>query len=149
MVAIAHKYTYQLYYNTLRLTHTERRLRCIPLQYIVTLGKGVLIAKCHNVTMYSNGSNRGFQSCKQMSSWCREDGAGLGIRYYDVTGSRLLSFQKNMWLKMIYIVYKSYGREIGNSSGGHGVLPFHLGKTWFKLAVTSSNWFLPVVAHDK
>ena len=24
-----------------------------------------------------------------------------------------------------------------------------LGWTWFKLAVTSSNWFLPVVAHDK
>ena len=28
------------------------------------------------------------------------------------------------------------------------MLPFHIGRTWFKLAVTSSNWFLPVVAHD-
>ena len=28
------------------------------------------------------------------------------------------------------------------------MLPFHIGRTSFKLAVTSSNWFLPVVAHD-
>ena len=47
------------------------------------------------------------------------------------------------------IVYKSSGREIGDSSGGHRVLPFCIGRTWFKLAVTTSNWFLPVVAHDK
>ena len=26
---------------------------------------------------------------------------------------------------------------------------FHMGRTWFKLAVTSSNQFLPAVAHDK
>ena len=39
--------------------------------------------------------------------------------------------------------------KIRNSSGGYGVLPFHVGRTWFKLAVTSSNQFLPVVAHDK
>ena len=26
--------------------------------------------------------------------------------------------------------------------------PFRIGRTSFKLAVTSSNWFLPVVAHD-
>ena len=32
---------------------------------------------------------------------------------------------------------------------GHGVLPFCIGRTWFKLAMTSPNWFLPVVAHDK
>ena len=48
-----------------------------------------------------------------------------------------------------YIVYKSSGGKIGNSSWGHGVLPFHIGRTWFKLAVASSNQFLPVVAHDK
>ena len=48
-----------------------------------------------------------------------------------------------------YIVYKSSGGKIGNSSGGHGVLPFCIGRTWFKLAVTSSNQFWPVVAHDK
>ena len=47
------------------------------------------------------------------------------------------------------IVYKSSGGKIGDSSGGRGVLPFCMGWTWFKLAVTSSNWFLPVVAHDK
>ena len=47
------------------------------------------------------------------------------------------------------IVYKSSGGKIEDSSGGHGVLPFHVGRTWFKLAVTSSNWFLPVVVHDK
>ena len=29
------------------------------------------------------------------------------------------------------------------------MLPFHIGRTWFKLAVTSSNWFLPIVVHDK
>ena len=46
-------------------------------------------------------------------------------------------------------MYKSFGGKIGNSSEGHGVLPFYIGRTWFKLAVTSSNWFLPVVAHDK
>ena len=47
------------------------------------------------------------------------------------------------------IVYKSSGSKIGNSSRGCGVLPFCMGRTWFKLAVTGSNWFLPVVAHDK
>ena len=41
------------------------------------------------------------------------------------------------------------GREMGNSRRGHGVLPFHVERMWFKLAVTSSNWFLPVVVHDK
>ena len=44
---------------------------------------------------------------------------------------------------------KSSGGKIGNFSGGHGVPPFCIGRTWFKLAVTSSNQFLPVVAHDK
>ena len=38
---------------------------------------------------------------------------------------------------------------MGNPSRGRGVLPFRMGRTWFKLAVTSSNQFLPVVAHDK
>ena len=47
------------------------------------------------------------------------------------------------------IVYRSSGGKIGNSSRGHGVLPFGIGRTWFKLAVTSSNQFLPVVVHDK
>ena len=28
------------------------------------------------------------------------------------------------------------------------MLLFRMGRTWFKLAVTSSNQFLPVVAHD-
>ena len=48
-----------------------------------------------------------------------------------------------------YIVYKSSGGKIGNSSRGRGVPPFHIGRTWFKLSVTSSIQFLPVVAHDK
>ena len=39
--------------------------------------------------------------------------------------------------------------KIGDSGRGRGVLPFRVGRTWFKLAVTSSNWFLPVAAHDK
>ena len=38
---------------------------------------------------------------------------------------------------------------MGNSSRGHEVLSFRVERTWFKLAVTSSNWFLPVVMHDK
>ena len=38
---------------------------------------------------------------------------------------------------------------MGNSSGGCGVLPFHMGRTWFRLAVTGSIWFLPAIAHDK
>ena len=65
-----------------------------------------------------------------------------------VMGSRLCPHQKNTWLRMIYC-YKSFGGKIGNSSRGCGVLPFHIGRTWFKVAVTSSNQFLPVVAYDK
>ena len=38
---------------------------------------------------------------------------------------------------------------MGNSSGCHGVLSFCIERTWFKLAVTGSNWFLLVVVHDK
>ena len=34
-----------------------------------------------------------------------------------------------------------------NPSRGLGVLPLHIGRTWSKLAVTSSNQFLPVVVH--
>ena len=45
--------------------------------------------------------------------------------------------------------YKSSGGKIRGSSRGHGVLPFHVGRTSFQLAVTSSNWFLPVAAHVK
>ena len=41
------------------------------------------------------------------------------------------------------------GGKIANTSRGHGVLPFPIGRTWFKLAVTSSKRFLPVVVHDK
>ena len=37
---------------------------------------------------------------------------------------------------------------MGNTSGGHGVLSFHM-RTWLKLAVTSTNQFLTVVMHDK
>ena len=59
----------------------------------------------------------------------------------NVTGSRTHGWG---W----YIVYKSSGGKIGNSSRGHGVLPFGMGRTWFKLAVTSSNWFLPVDANS-
>ena len=64
------------------------------------------------------------------------------VRY--VTALRLLSYRKTP-----YIVYKSSGGKIGNSSRGRGVPPFRVGRTWFKLAVTSSNQFLPVVVHDK
>ena len=39
------------------------------------------------------------------------------------------------------------GKE-GGFGGGCGVLPFHIGRTSFKLAVTSSNQFLLVVVHD-
>ena len=38
---------------------------------------------------------------------------------------------------------------MGNTSGDSGVLSFGQERTWFKLAVTSSNQFLPVVAHDR
>ena len=38
---------------------------------------------------------------------------------------------------------------MGGSSGGHRVLPFCMGRMWFKLTVASSNQFLPVVVHDK
>ena len=34
-------------------------------------------------------------------------------------------------------------------AGGCGVLSFHIERPWFKLAVTSSNWFLLVVVHNK
>ena len=36
-----------------------------------------------------------------------------------------------------------------NSIEGLRVLSFHVEKIWFKLAVTSSNWFLLVIVHDK
>ena len=68
--------------------------------------------------------------------------SGLKISDIIVTGLRTHGW---WW----YIVYKSSGRKIGNSCRGHGLLPFCIGRTWFKLAVTSSNWFLPVVVHDK
>ena len=47
----------------------------------------------------------------------------------------------------IMFTYPS-GGKMGNTSGGHGVLSFPQERTWFKLAVTSSNQFLPVVTHD-
>ena len=48
-----------------------------------------------------------------------------------------------------YTLYKLTGKEMGNSSGGCGKLYFHIERIWFILAVTNSNWFLPVVSHDK
>ena len=63
----------------------------------------------------------------------------------NVMGSRLLSYRKNTWLRTMYYLQI----KIGDSGRGCGVLSFHMGRTWFKLAVTSSNQFLPVVAHDK
>ena len=56
--------------------------------------------------------------------------------YVNVTGLRLLPGKARGWGR--YIVYKS-----------SGVLPFRVGRTWFKLAVTSSDQFLPVVVHGK
>ena len=68
----------------------------------------------------------------------------------NVMGSRFeITSRKSTWVRLIFIVYKSSSEKIGNCFKGHGVLPFCVGRTWFKLAVTSSNWFLPVVAHDK
>ena len=74
-----------------------------------------------------------------------------GKLHENVTGwiSRLLSYQKKHMVEDDVLFYKSSGRKIGNPSGGHGVLPFRMGRTWFKLAVTSSNQFLPVAVHDK
>ena len=70
--------------------------------------------------------------------------------FMNVMGSRFeITSGKSMWVRTIYIVYKSSGRKMGGSGGGCGVLPFRMGRMWFKLAVTSSNQFLPVVAHDK
>ena len=58
-------------------------------------------------------------------------------------------FQDYFRIGKTRVVYKSSGGKIGNPSGGRGVLLFHVGRTWSKLAVTSSNQFLPVVVHDK
>ena len=38
---------------------------------------------------------------------------------------------------------------MGESGRGHGLLLFCVGRLWFKLAMTRSNHFLPLVAHDK
>ena len=62
-------------------------------------------------------------------------------------GSNLLCKQ-HIVLKHVFFRYESSGGKKGDFSRGHGVLPFRIGRTSFKLAVTSSNWFLPVVAHD-
>ena len=57
--------------------------------------------------------------------------------------------KQHIVLNHVFFRYKSSGRKIRGSSGGCGVLPFRIGRTSFKLAVTSSNPFLPVVAHVK
>ena len=62
----------------------------------------------------------------------------------NVTGSRLLSYQKNTWLRTMY-----YLQIIWQDNRGFWWRSFHVGRTWIKLAVTSSSQFLPVVAHDK
>ena len=39
-----------------------------------------------------------------------------------------------------YVLFTNHlGGKIGDSGRGRGVLPFHMGRTWFKLAVTSPN----------
>ena len=62
-----------------------------------------------------------------------------------VTG---LFCKQHIILNHVFFQYKSSGGKIRGTSRGRGVLPFHVGRTWFRLAVTSSNRFLPVVAHD-
>ena len=62
-----------------------------------------------------------------------------------VTGSFC---KQHIVLNHVFFRYKSSGGKIRGTSGGRGVLPFHVGRTWFRLAVTSANRFLPVVAHD-
>ena len=57
--------------------------------------------------------------------------------------------KQHIVLNHVFFRYKSSGGIIRGSSGGCGVLPFCIGRTSFKLAVTSSNRFLPVVAHVK
>ena len=74
--------------------------------------------------------------------------SGLKLSDIIVTGSKLLSYWKNMWLRMMCCLQIIW-QKIENPSGGCGVLPFCMGRTWFKLAVTSSNQFLPVVVHDR
>ena len=56
--------------------------------------------------------------------------------------------KQHIVLNHVFFRYESSGGKIGNCCGGHGVLSFRIGRTSFKLAVTSSNRFLPVVAHD-
>ena len=58
-------------------------------------------------------------------------------------------FCKHIILNHVFSRYKSSGRKIRGSSGGYGVLLFHAERTHFKLAVTSSNQFLLVVAYDR
>ena len=69
----------------------------------------------------------------------------LSLGYRNVTGSFC---KQHIVLNHMFFRYKSSGGKIRGFSGGHGVLPFRIGRTSFKLAVTSSNRFLPVVAHD-
>ena len=57
--------------------------------------------------------------------------------------------KQHVVLNHVFFRYKSSGGKIRGHSRGRGVLPFHIGRTLFKLAVTSSNQFLPVVAHVK
>ena len=55
-----------------------------------------------------------------------------------------LLYLKNTWLRTMYCL-----QIIWWESRGFQWRSFHVERTWFKLAVTSSNQFLPVVAHDK
>ena len=57
--------------------------------------------------------------------------------------------KQHIVLNHVFFRYKSSGGKIRGLSGGHGVLPFRIGRTTFKLAMTSSNQFLPVVVHVK
>ena len=56
--------------------------------------------------------------------------------------------KQHIVLNHVFFQYKSSGGKIENCCGAHAVLSFCVGRTWFKLAVTSSNQFLPVVVYD-
>ena len=55
---------------------------------------------------------------------------------------------RNMWLKIIYCL-KIVSQGNGKIQQRLRIAIFCIERMWFKLTVTSSNWFLLVVAHDK
>ena len=124
--------------------HNDGQIRYLPTTSLAGGNKGSF-TRTVNITVFMSGTFDLFDVvCQQLHIAT----LNLFLSGTNVTGSRLLSYRKNTWLRMMCCLQIIWW-ENRKFQWGHGVLPFCVGRTWFKLAVTSSNQFLPVVVHDK